>query len=382
MNISIILAYMGFTIVKIILQIVSITGVNNRKENSEFSRNWSIFLGITIASIIVDIIGFMTTRSNINALDIGSGLFLWISFAASAFTNLLMLGIGIPVKLTRTQKAKFDSKTILCGIFTAIVVIMIGTILFVLIPLFTQNSKGAEAINYLKDKYGDNNYKVISIEDNYYYEGWTKHYNGYKATISVESENTIYYVTSTNKAITDTKTTKEAHQQSIQDAKEELENFTNQMNLEIATQEYYESKIRTVLANNKYNLRNMSVWVNIISMPTYDGKTPTLDQLVKDDVLKYILIKDMDFKCNTNDEKTAYIKNLSVVVADLLVNDLNISKDIKLSIHFMGEVKAPYFHTVKYYIEIENNTLKICEDDYKKSVIAQCSLDVFRNMGK
>ena len=126
------------------------------------------------------------------------------------------------------------------------------------------------------------------------------------------------------------------------------------------------------------------MWVKLNALKTINtnGGMPTIDELAKNGILDYILIKDLNFEPTTENEQTEYVKNLAIVMADLLVNDLNLSKDTNLTIHFMGEVKAPTFHTVEYYIEIENNILTITKGKYSKTPIAQCNLDYFRNMGK
>lgn len=386
---NVILGYIVFNLIRIAMQIIMVSQLSNQDIN-KYSKGWFRFLGITIAIFLTDLIAYLIyVYGSHDGMDIGLALFFWIAVAGSFIGNLTMLIVGLAVKSKKRRGVILNSKTIFTFIGT-ILITMITIAVVVVVALLsnpeTNNiAKRNTVLNYLNEKYGQNSYNVMDIKNNYEMSSWTYHYKGYKATVRSETTGSVYYVNvSSNGDISESKVTIEEHEQSVKKEKEQLESFTNQMNSHISTENYYESKVRNALTRNKYNLRNMSVSVNLDPLKTINtnGEIPTLDELSKNNLLEYIFIKDLNFEATTENEQTEYVKNLAVVMADLLVNDLKISKNTKLSVHFMGEVKAPTFHTVEYYIEIENNILTITKGKYSKTPIAQCNLDYFRNMGK
>ena len=383
---NVILGYIVFNLIRIAMQIIMVSQLSNQDIN-KYSKGWFRFLGITIAIFLTDLIAYLIyVYGSHDGMDIGLALFFWIAIAGSFIGNLTMLIVGVTVKNKKRKGVILNSKTIFTFIVT-IIITMITIAAVVVVALLsnpeTNNiAKRNTITNYLNEKYGPNSYNVIDIKNNYEMSGWSYHYKGYKATVKSENTDSVYYVNvSSNGEISISKATIEEHEQSVKKEKERLESFTNQMNSQISTQSYYESKVKNALTRNKYNL---SVWVKLNALKTINtnGGMPTIDELAKNGILDYILIKDLNFEPTTENEQTEYVKNLAIVMADLLVNDLNLSKDTNLTIHFMGEVKAPTFHTVEYYIEIENNILTITKGKYSKTPIAQCNLDYFRNMGK
>ena len=383
---NVILGYIVFNLIRIAMQIIMVSQLSNQDIN-KYSKGWFRFLGITIAIFLTDLIAYLIyVYGSHDGMDIGLALFFWIAIAGSFIGNLTMLIVGVTVKNKKRKGVILNSKTIFTFIVT-IIITMITIAAVVVVALLsnpeTNNiAKRNTITNYLNEKYGPNSYNVIDIKNNYEMSGWSYHYKGYKATVKSENTDSVYYVNvSSNGEISISKATIEEHEQSVKKEKERLESFTNQMNSQISTQSYYESKVKNALTRNKYNL---SVWVKLNALKTINtnGGMPTIDELAQNGILDYILIKDLNFEPTTENEQTEYVKNLAIVMADLLVNDLNLSKDTNLTIHFMGEVKAPTFHTVEYYIEIENNILTITKGKYSKTPIAQCNLDYFRNMGK
>ena len=383
---NVILGYIVFNLIRIAMQIIMVSQLSNQDIN-KYSKGWFRFLGITIAIFLTDLIAYLIyVYGSHDGMDIGLALFFWIAIAGSFIGNLTMLIVGVTVKNKKRKGVILNSKTIFTFIVT-IIITMITIAAVVVVALLsnpeTNNiAKRNTITNYLNEKYGPNSYNVIDIKNNYEMSGWSYHYKGYKATVKSENTDSVYYVNvSSNGEISISKATIEEHEQSVKKEKERLESFTNQMNSQISTQSYYESKVKNALTRNKYDL---SVWVKLNALKTINtnGGMPTIDELAKNGILDYILIKDLNFEPTTENEQTEYVKNLAIVMADLLVNDLNLSKDTNLTIHFMGEVKAPTFHTVEYYIEIENNILTITKGKYSKTPIAQCNLDYFRNMGK
>lgn len=383
---NVILGYIVFSLIRIAMQIIMVSQLSNQDIN-KYSKGWFRFLGITIAVFLTDLIAYlMYVYGRNDGMDIGLALFFWIAVAGSFIGNLTMLIVGLAVKSKKRRGVILNSKTIFTFIGT-ILITMITIAVVVVIALLsnpeTNNiAKRNTVLNYLNEKYGQNSYNVMDIKNNYEMSSWTYHYKGYKATVRSETTGSVYYVNvSSNGDISESKVTIEEHEQSVKKEKEQLESFTNQMNSQISTQSYYESKVKNALTRNKYNL---SVWVKLNALKTINtnGGMPTLDELAQNGILDYILIKDLNFEPTTENEQTEYVKNLAIVMADLLVNDLNISKDTNLTIHFMGEVKAPTFHTVDYYIKIEKNILKINKSKYGSNTVAQCNLDYFRNMGK
>ena len=162
-------------IIEIIIQIVSI--VKLKKTND--SKYWNIFIGITIATFISDALAYSVFANN--ALGLSDAIACLFICGFSFICNIILLIVGLIVKrIIKSVNIKLNRNSF----FMFIVIIVINSIILFLLPIITSNitSKSWErhVINYLNNKYGNSNYRVINVYKEYSNSGmWDKYLSGF-----------------------------------------------------------------------------------------------------------------------------------------------------------------------------------------------------------
>lgn len=156
--------------IEIIIQIMVLHGFRKKHKNSY----WKVFLGITITTIILNPIVFITFMYSGNDLnEIISSFFIG---GFSLIFNIIIIISGLIIKHKIKKKneletSDYDKKTFIKTILLVIVVNMLS----ILIPLFKQfiiYKIGESRIDsYLIQKYGDGDFQVVKIEKKYEYIG-------------------------------------------------------------------------------------------------------------------------------------------------------------------------------------------------------------------
>ena len=162
-------------IIEIIIQIVSI--VKLKKTND--SKYWNIFIGITIATFISDAPAYSVFANN--ALGLSDAIACLFICGFSFICNIILLIVGLIVKrIIKSVNIKLNRNSF----FMFIVIIVINSIILFLLPIITSNitskSRERHVINYLNNKYGNSNYRVINVYKEYSNSGmWDKYLSGY-----------------------------------------------------------------------------------------------------------------------------------------------------------------------------------------------------------
>lgn len=318
-------------IIGIIIQINSIS----KLKKSEGSKYWNIFIEINIASLISTILAYRTFCNN-DALDLGRAIICIFICGASFIGNIILLIIGLIIKKRiKDNDIKLNMNSILIGIL----IVLLSIIIFIFIPTLSNgrnvNLISNNVINYLNNKYGDNNFKIIEIENDYSYNGIVeKDHTGYKVTVSSTSLKEIFHVKiySTN-----------PKSNSI------IDEFI---------EEYYNEKTNEYLSQ-KYGIE-FHMHTEEILIPNTFGHIPTFDELLGYGAIRDIFIDvKSSSKYNNIKDKNEQISYLKELLLDL-INYWKITKDINLQ--FQGRNNTSYY---AYKIQISNNILKII-DVYSK----------------
>lgn len=320
-------------IIEIIIQIISI--VKLKKMND--SKYWNIFIGITIASFISDALAYIVFASN-DALDLGAALICMFICGFVYISNLILLLVGLIIKKNIKSKKININKS---SIFIGSLVILLSVVLLTIIPTIynktSNNSMSNNVITYLNNKYGDNNFEIVNVENDYSYNGIVqKYHTGYEVTVSspLLKKNFIIYTHGTNPRI-------------VNDVSERF------------IEDYYNEKTNEYLSQ-KYDLE-FNMWVKGENIPNNCGHIPTFNELVDYNAISdiYIIVKknnnyNYDFD---EDGRINYLKDLSFD----LIKYLNISKDV--SIDFQRWANK---NSYSYEIQVSSNILKIIDDNDKK----------------
>ena len=320
-------------IIEMIIQIVSIVKLKKLKN----FKYWNIFIGITIASFISDALAFSVFTGD-DALDLGGALISVFICGFVFVSNLVLLLVGLMVK---KNIKSIEIKTNINSTFIGLLFILFSVILLIIIPninnKISNNSISNNVIAYLNNKYGDNDFEIVNVENDYSYNGIVqKYHTGYEVTVSSSllKNNFIIYIYGTNSRI-------------VNGVSEKL------------IENYYNEKTNEYLSQ-KYDLEfDMSVKEE--NIPNNCGHIPTFNELVDYNAISdiYITVKknsnyNYDFD---EDGRIKYLKDLSFD----LIKYLNISKDISIDFRrWNGE------NSYSYDIQVSNNSLKIIDDNNKK----------------
>ena len=167
--------FLIFCIIQIIIQIISVIKLKKSKK----SKYFNLFIGINIANFISTIYAFYVFRKNI--LGLSDAIYCLLVCGFSFITNIVLLIIGLIVKkITKDNKIRINKNSFFIGIFILLLNIIIIFILPTIVNNISLKLDEKKVINYLNNKYGNSNYKVISIYKEYSHYGmWDKYLSGY-----------------------------------------------------------------------------------------------------------------------------------------------------------------------------------------------------------
>lgn len=168
--------YLFTCFIGVVVQIYSLVIVKKIKDK----KYWNIFTGISIAGFISVVMAYIALESA--ALGLGDGILCLIVMAISFGANLIILIIGLTIKKRIQDDSIQLNKSFL---LVSILVLVIHAIELWGVPALTHKmdtNKGKKiVIDYLEDKYGAGNYKVLNV------------YNEYTSNGIVEEDITGYY---------------------------------------------------------------------------------------------------------------------------------------------------------------------------------------------
>lgn len=149
-------------IMQLTIQIISIV----RLKKTEDSKYWNLFIGISVAFFFTFLVAYTIFQNTDLSLNIA--LICLLENTLFLIINIIMMIIGLIIKLKiKTKNIKIDKTSL----YTCILTIIMNTILIVILPIQMNNLTltlgGRKIINYLNNKYGNNNYKVIKIDKEY-----------------------------------------------------------------------------------------------------------------------------------------------------------------------------------------------------------------------
>lgn len=167
-----------FFLIRIIEIIIQINSVVKLKRSKDY-KYWNIFIGVTIASFISSVLAYIVFANN--ALGLGDAIACLLVCGFSFISNVIILIFGlITKKIIKVESVKLNKNSLLVGIL----VILINTVILFVLPIIKYNIflKIGEkhVVNYLNNKYGNSNYKVVNVYEEYSNYGmWDKYLTGY-----------------------------------------------------------------------------------------------------------------------------------------------------------------------------------------------------------
>lgn len=182
--------YIFICIIGVVVQIYSLVVVKELKDK----KYWNIFMGISIAGFISVIMAYIALRNK--ALGLGDGIMILMVMAIGFCANLLMLIIGLIVKKKKqNEDIRLDKSFLLVS---ALVLVIYAVALWGIPALShkTNTDKGKKVVlDYLEDKYGDGNYKVLNVYNEYASDGmWDAHLSGYYYEIKCSHMDEAFFV--------------------------------------------------------------------------------------------------------------------------------------------------------------------------------------------
>lgn len=191
-----------FLLAYIIDATIQIYMINNFKKNNNI-RDWYNFLGVNIGIFICDIFVYVILSNN--ALGLSSALSCIIVCGFVLCTNFILLIIGLVIKnkikdTTNITNPIMEDKSIKSLFPKSSIYVLICNILIVFIfPFLIQQislkSREKYIVNYLENKYGNGNYKVVDIKGDYTYNGIIdKYLSGYYYEIKSDYMNNTFII--------------------------------------------------------------------------------------------------------------------------------------------------------------------------------------------
>lgn len=182
--------YLFTCFIGIAVQVYSLVIVNKSKDN----KYWNLFTGISIAGFISVILAYFALSNA--ALGLGDGILCLLVMAISFVLNMIMLITGLIIK-KRTQDDGIRLNRAFLPV--SIIFIVVNVIVLWVIPSITYsvhiNMGEKIVIDYLNDKYGDGNYKVSNVYNEYTPEGmWDEHLSGYYYEIKSSHMSDTFFV--------------------------------------------------------------------------------------------------------------------------------------------------------------------------------------------
>ena len=171
-----------FCILEFIIQ-NSLLSAFKREKDIEY---WNMYVGVLIGWFISTFLVY-SSFSNDERLDLGGAIIVLFIMAFSIVLNLILLIRGTIVK-KKIDGVTNPSNNKAC-LLALIVVLVFNTIFFVVIPNgmigITKLDTEKRALDYLNKKYGNNSFSVVSVENDFSYDGIVvKHHIGYEVSVS------------------------------------------------------------------------------------------------------------------------------------------------------------------------------------------------------
>lgn len=178
-------------ILEAVLQIILIAEMKQKKD----FKYWNMFLGTTFAIFISDFIAYFSYTGN--DMGLSDGLLSIIVCGIPFILSLILLIIGVVVRGTIKDDGFKLNKT---APITGIIVLFINIIVLFTIPAISYQAtiKTGEKylMKYLKESYGDSNYKVINVYKEYSNSGmWDRYLSGYIYEIKCDYTEHTFMVT-------------------------------------------------------------------------------------------------------------------------------------------------------------------------------------------
>ena len=183
--------YLVVCIIGVCVQIYSLLKLKGNKE----SKYWNLFVGISVADIVAVFIAYGVFSSSAMGLNDAATCLLICGF--SFFINIVVLIIGLVIKKSiKDETIKLNKLFFIINVL----VILINVIFIWFIPLMAHKihimSGEKRIVNYLEDKYGEGNYKIINTYSEYTNDGmWDKHVSGYYYEIKSNHMDATFFVT-------------------------------------------------------------------------------------------------------------------------------------------------------------------------------------------
>ena len=180
----------GIYLITFILQCTRLS--NYKKQHS--AKEWSLFLGFTIGAY------FLAAIAATQALNLDGIISVLIACGVITSINTIMLIVGLAFnnKIKKSQKTTNTlNRRILCltsgGFLLACILIL--TIISQLFIGITSFKAKTYVLNYLNQKYGDQDFKVVEVTDSYNGEiGLKKSIGGYNYLMQSSAMEDTFYV--------------------------------------------------------------------------------------------------------------------------------------------------------------------------------------------
>lgn len=310
-----------FFVICIIEIIIQLNLIEKLKETSD-SKYWDKFLGINFASFFSAILAYFVFLTSVRGFSssIVSLFICGFSFASS----LILHGIGI--KTTKfLKKIKLNRSSLSIGSL----VLLSNIVVLIIIPVLTNIFIGMKAITYLNNKYGENDFKVTSVEKEYTDSGIIDSYHtGYLISVNSTSLNISFEVrTGTDhKDFRDYFINDYYKDYSYSDEYKRIsDNLVEKINIEVENLKNYLSQYNKI---SFWEINDFDIKKAFGVIPDNYGRIPTVEELFKlaeDYVLKNYLRIIID-EYDTN------FKVYSMEEARELLESINESSNIKYTL--------------------------------------------------
>ena len=319
--------YWIICIIEIIIQIIYI--IKLKKTNTNDHKYWNRFMGITMANFISPFLaGYILINTSLGLEVIFYLFFLFLLFLG----NLILLIIGLLNKGATLRLNKSSFYTFFCVILLVILILLI-------IPsvnnYINKNTILKNSINYLNNKYGDENFQIVEIKKDYAYEGLNKIESGYELTVSspLLKDNFTMYA--------------------------DNEHFSKIKNVtEFFVETYYNEKMNDYLSK-EYNIE-LDIRIREEKIPETVGHIPTIDELSNSNSIDsiHIRIRNDNYDKNIN-KRIDYIKQISKD----LIDKFKISREINIIFRKYG-----FSDSYSYEVQMSENIIKIIDEHNKTSI--------------
>ncbi len=346
------------------------------------SKYWVAFLGVSIAvfaNVLIAVITLPNQEGIANALTL---LFYSFSAIAPLVANIIVISInGVRFKSSGNRPVKCSFSTVLIGLISTAVIIGMGVFVFIGTPKIRNYIRGNNAIEYLKNIYGDDEYEVLEVKGLYCdtndsstgisFEYLFAVYEGYEVTVA--APNLMYDYTiqiSRSGEISEStspkgSTKKRINADKIAERKKEIETKTEQ---------YYTNKIESFLSE-KYSIKSVDISVRVSDLPE-----DTEDILTLDEISKYGWFSEFKIELDDYDydyeEGTSYVEDIYFDLVEYLVNEFNVSEDTHLSI-VIDNIEDDDYYGGYCVIKIEYGTAALIDPE-DNTRIFDWELDFFK----